>query len=203
VAVLLVMCAACSSAASQSVAPTTELGQLVVKPSESTAGYSRRQFGPAWADVDHNGCDTRNDVLNRDLKNKDWRPGTHFCVVIAGKLNDPYTGRTIVFEKAHADELQIDHVVALANAWKSGAATWTAARRKAFANDPENLLAVDGHENQSKGDGNASDYLPPATTYRCTYVRHQIDVKAKYRLSITPAEHDAMAKVLAACPVSS
>jgi hypothetical protein len=104
-----------------------------------------------------------------------------------------------VFQKAHADQVQIDHVVALADAWRSGAASWTAERRKAFANDPHNLLAVDGHENQSKGDGSASEYLPPDATFRCSYIQGQITVKSEYQLSVTPAEHDAMAKVLATC----
>jgi hypothetical protein len=196
---LLLLCAACGSAPAEPAASASGLDRLAVKPAGSMTGYSRAQFGPAWADVDHNGCDTRNDVLNRDLKNKDWRPGTHGCVVVDGKLHDPYTGRTIVFQKAHADQVQIDHVVALADAWRSGAASWTAERRKAFANDPHNLLAVDGHENQSKGDGSASEYLPPDATFRCSYIQGQITVKSEYQLSVTPAEHDAMAKVLATC----
>jgi hypothetical protein len=176
------------------------LTTLMVKGRGPKTGYEREQFGAAWSDVDRNGCDTRNDVLNRDLTAKEWRPGTHQCVVIAGVLHDPYTGRRLVFAKAEAWEVQIDHVVALSDAWQKGAAQWDDVRRRAFANDPLNLLAVDGPTNLRKGDGDAATWLPPARAYRCRYVARQIAVKAKYALSVTPAEHDAMARVLSRCP---
>jgi hypothetical protein len=176
------------------------LATLQVKGRAPKTGYDRDQFGPAWADADRNGCDTRNDVLARDLTGETFRAGTHRCVVLTGRLADPYTGRTIAFRKARASAVQIDHVVPLADAWQTGAFGWPADRRLAFANDPLNLLAVDGPTNQAKGDGDAATWLPPARSYRCRYVARQIAVKAKYRLWATPAESAALARVLAGCP---
>jgi hypothetical protein len=163
-------------------------------------GYSRDQFGAAWADVDRNGCDTRNDMLNRDLAHKQWRPRTNGCVVVAGVLHDPYTGHRLVFAKANADAVQIDHVVALSDAWQKGAAQWDANRRLQFANDPLNLLAVDGPTNLSKSDGDAATWLPPQRSYRCRFVARQVAVKAKWKLAVTAAERDAIARVLVRCP---
>jgi hypothetical protein len=174
--------------------------QLTVKGRAPKTGYAREQFGPAWADVDRNGCDTRDDILNRDLTAKQWRPSTHGCVVIAGLLADPYTGRSIPFTKADAAAVQIDHVVALSDAWQKGAATWSPARRLAFANDPLNLLAVDGPSNAQKSDGDTATWLPPNRPYRCRFVARQVAVKAKWELWVTAAERDAMARVLAKCP---
>ena len=176
------------------------LDQLVVKGRAPKTGYSRAQFGAAWADVDRNGCDTRDDILNRDLHDKQWRPGTHGCVVIAGRLTDPYTGRALVFAKANAAAVQIDHVVALSDAWQKGAARWDPARRRAFANDPLNLLAVDGPTNARKGDGDTATWLPPVKSYRCQFVARQVAVKARWKIWVTAAERAAMARVLARCP---
>ena len=178
----------------------TVLATLAVKGRAPKTGYSREQFGPAWADVDRNGCDTRDDVLNRDLDDKQWRPGTHGCVVVAGRLVDPYTGRLIVFAKADAEAVQIDHVVSLSDAWQKGAAGWSSSRRRAFANDRLNLLAVDGPTNAQKSDGDTATWLPPRKSYRCRFVARQVAVKARWRLWITQAEHDAMARVLSRCP---
>jgi hypothetical protein len=178
----------------------TVLATLVVKGRAPKTGYSREQFGPAWADVDRNGCDTRDDVLNRDLADKQWRPGTHGCVVVAGRLVDPYTGRPLVFAKADAQAVQIDHVVSLSDAWQKGAARWDAIRRRAFANDPLNLLAVDGSVNAQKGDGDTATWLPPRKAYRCAFVARQVAVKARWRLWVTSAEREAMARVLSRCP---
>jgi hypothetical protein len=176
------------------------LATLSVKGRGPKTGYAREEFGPAWADVDRNGCDTRNDVLNRDLAAKEWRPSTHGCVVVAGVLRDPYTGRRLVFAKADAAAVQIDHVVALSDAWQKGAARWDATRRESFANDPLNLLAVDGPTNAQKSDGDAATWLPPQRSYRCRFVARQVAVKAKWKLSVTPAERDAIARVLSRCP---
>jgi hypothetical protein len=176
------------------------LATLAVKGRGPKTGYAREQFGAAWADVDRNGCDTRDDVLNRDLAAKEWRPGTHGCVVVAGVVRDPYTGRRLVFAKVDAAAVQIDHVVALSDAWQKGAAQWDAIRRRAFANDPLNLLAVDGPTNTQKSDGDAATWLPPQRSYRCQFVARQVAVKAKWSLSVTQAEHDAIARVLARCP---
>ena len=176
------------------------LARLPLSDGASVGGYRRARFGPAWADVDHNGCDTRNDVLNRDLRDLRWRPGTHGCVVLAGDLVDPYSGTRMAFAKSAADAIQIDHVVALGDAWRTGSARWSDARRVQFANDPLNLLAVSGALNNAKGDRDASGWLPPSAAFRCPYVARQIAVKAKWGLSVTPAERAAMARVLLSCP---
>jgi hypothetical protein len=202
VALLVVFGAGANSVAGATSSSRADdvLATLAVKGRAPKTGYAREQFGPAWADVDRNGCDTRDDVLNRDLLAKEWRPGTHDCVVVAGVLRDPYTARRLVFAKADASAVQIDHVVALSDAWQKGAAQWDTDRRRAFANDALNLLAVDGPTNAQKSDGDAATWLPPQRSYRCRFVARQVAVKAKWRLSVTQAEHDAIARVLSRCP---
>jgi hypothetical protein len=175
------------------------LAALAVKGRAPKTGYAREQFGRAWADVDRNGCDTRDDILRRDLVGPTFRPGARACVVLSGTLTDPYTGAQIPFEHG-VTGVDIDHVVALGDAWAKGASQWPPERRLALANDPLNLLAVDASANRSKGDGDAATWLPPSRAYRCKYVARQIAVKAKYQLSLTQAEHDAMAAILSACP---
>jgi hypothetical protein len=155
-------------------------------------------FGSAWLDVDRNGCDTRNDILARDLTEiaKSGR-----CRVLTGTLADPYTGTQIMFVRGNATstKVQIDHVVALQNAWITGAQQLTQDKREALANDPRNLLAVDGPTNSAKGARDAATWLPPSKSFRCAYVARQIEVKAAYGLWVAPAEHDAMERVLGAC----
>ncbi|WP_432573143.1 GmrSD restriction endonuclease domain-containing protein [Kineococcus sp. SYSU DK005] len=165
-------------------------------------GYSRDQFGDGWVDVDHNGCDSRNDVLARDLTGETFKPGTRDCVVAAGTLADPYSGTTIAFTRGEdtSSAVQIDHVVALSDAWQKGAQQWEVAKRVAFANDGLELLAVDGPLNGQKGDGDAATWLPPNRAYRCTYVARQVAVKATWGLWVTAAERDAIAGVLNSCP---
>jgi len=176
------------------------LATLPVKGRAPQTGYDRDQFGPAWSDVDRNGCDTRNDVLARDLTEETLKPGTHDCVVLTGTLADPYTGQTIAFERGDGSSVDIDHVVALGNSWQTGSFGWDEARRTAFANDPLNLLAVDYSANRQKGDGDAATWLPASTGYRCAYVARQVAVKSDYGLWVTQAEHDAIARVLDTCP---
>ncbi|MGY1637720.1 DUF1524 domain-containing protein [Geodermatophilus sp. SYSU D00742] len=178
------------------------LGELEVKGRAPSTGYERDRFGDGWVDVDRNGCDTRNDVLARDLTGETFRPGTGDCVVLTGTLADPYSGRTIEFRRGEdtSDDVQIDHVVALSDAWQKGAQGWDAERRTAFANDPLNLLAVDGPLNMQKGDGDAATWLPPNRSYRCAYVARQVAVKAGYGLWMTRAERNAAATVLSGCP---
>lgn len=181
----------------------SELAGLDVKGRAPKTGYDREQFGPAWADVDRNGCDTRNDVLARDLTGVTFEAGTHDCVVLTGTLQDPYTDQVIAFERGpRSAEVQIDHVVALSDAWQKGAQQWDAGTRRQFANDPANLLAVDGPANGAKGDGDAATWLPPSTGYRCAYVVRQVRVKAAYGLWVTQAEHDAMHRQLDGCAVA-
>jgi hypothetical protein len=176
-----------------------ELPQLRVQPAAAMTGYSRDRFGPAWEDVDDNGCDTRDDVLERDLQRIQVKTGG--CVVARGTLHDPYTGKTIHFVRgvATSTAVQIDHVVALAAAWRTGAATWKPARRLAYANDPTVLLAVDGPANEAKGDSDAAEWLPPRQSFDCRYVARQIAIKTKYHLWLTSPEHTAMATLVAGC----
>ena len=176
------------------------LNTLPVKGRAPKTGYSRAQFGDAWSDIDHNGCDTRNDILNRDLTAKQHK-NSRGCVVISGILNDPYTGKVINFMRGKdtSEQVQIDHVVALSDAWQSGAQEISAQERLQLANDPENLLAVDGPANQQKSDSDAATWLPANASFRCSYVARQIRVKAKYRLWVKPAEKEAMINVLTPC----
>jgi hypothetical protein len=189
------------SAASE-VTASSVLSSLPVKGRAAKTGYTRAQFGQAWADVDRNGCDTRNDMLKRDLTNVEFKVKTRDCVVLAGVLLDRYSGETINFARGNdtSMEVQIDHVVALSNAWQTGAFKLTLVQRTAFANDPMNLFAVKGRLNSQKGDGDAATWLPPLKSFRCTYVAQQIAVKAKYSLWVTAPEKEAMVRILTACP---
>ena len=196
-----------TSAAGVSVALLSALPGLQIKGRAPMTGYTRAQFGPAWTDDNdepfgHNGCDTRNDVLRRDLRNVSIKPNTNACVVAAGTLHDPYTATLISFVRGSATSsaVQIDHVVALADAWQTGAQPWSSDKRRDLANDPLNLIAVDGPTNERKGAADAASWLPPNKAFRCAYVARQVAVKSKYRLWMTRAEHDASAGVLSRCP---
>jgi hypothetical protein len=189
-----------SSAAPQTALATVSL--LEVKGRAPKTGYDRDLFGSGWVDVDRNGCDTRNDVLARDLEPETFKAGTHDCVVLTGTLVDPYSATTIGFVRGNetSSAVQIDHVVALSDAWQKGAQAWAETRRVSFANDPMNLLAVDGPLNMQKGDGDAATWLPPNKAYRCAYVARQVGVKYTYGLWVTDAERNAMVSVLSTCP---
>lgn len=175
---------------------------LTVKGRAPKTGYSRDQFGPAWKDIDANGCDQRNDILNRDLTNITHKAGTNGCIVLTGTLIDPFSGKKIDFERGQktSHKVQIDHVVALSDAWQKGAQQWDFDKRLQFANDPLNLLAVDGPLNAQKGDGDAATWLPPNKAFRCQYVAQLVGVKHAYSLWVTQAEQDAMVRVLSSCP---
>jgi hypothetical protein len=176
------------------------LGTLPVKGRAPMTGYSRARFGPAWLDADRNGCDTRNDVLRRDLTAVVLDPDTHGCVVLRGVLPDPYLGTDLPFARGPGDQVDIDHVVALGDAWATGAFRLDIAQRAALANDPLNLLAVDAHSNRAKGDADAATWLPAYRSFRCAYVARQVAVKQKYGLWVTPAERAAILRVLDRCP---
>ncbi len=137
-----------------------------------------------------------------DLTDVVAKPGTRDCVILSGTLLDPYTGSAISFLRGQetSTEIQIDHVVALSDAWQKGAQQLDAAARRGFANDPLNLLAVQGRANQQKGDGDAATWLPPVKSLRCQYVARQVAVKFTYDLWMTEAEHDASARILSDCP---
>lgn len=176
------------------------LATLPVKGKAPKSGYDRTgDFGSAWLDVDRNGCDTRNDILARDLT-AIVRSGS--CRILSGTLAEPYTGTRVAFVRGAATSslVQIDHLVALSNAWQTGAQQLTQEQRVSLANDPLNLLAADGRANAQKGDGDAATWLPAAKSFRCTYVARQISVKVAYGLWVAPAERDAMARVLSTCP---
>ena len=163
-------------------------------------GYDRVVvFGSSWMDIDDNGCDTRNDILARDLTEVS-RSGE--CKVLSGTLVSAYSGATVNFVRGASTSaaVQIDHLVALSNAWQTGAQQISQAQREALANDPLNLQAVEGALNQQKSDSDAASWLPPLKSYRCEYVARQISVKAAYGLWVTQAEHDVMVDVLASCP---
>lgn len=173
------------------------LDTLPVKGRAPKTDYSRAQFGNGWAVRD--GCDTRNVILHRDLKNVVVGED---CKVLSGTLQDPYTASTVEFKRGSgtSDDVQIDHVVALSDAWQKGAQQLSTAEREQLANDPLELLAVDGKTNQEKGAGDAATWLPPNKAFRCIYVARQIAVKAKYRLWVTQAEHTAIRQILGSCP---
>jgi hypothetical protein len=176
------------------------LAKLPIKGRAPKTGYARTQFGNGWALK--NGCDTRNIILHRDLANVITNEK---CQVVSGLLHDPYTGKDIQFERGAdtSGAIQIDHVVALSDAWQTGAQQLTADRRQQLANDPLELLAVDGPANQQKSDGDAATWLPPNKVFRCQYVARQVAVKQAYGLWVTQAEHDAIAGILASCPGQS
>lgn len=176
------------------------LETLPIKGRAPKTGYDRDlQFGNGWLDVDRNGCDTRNDILQRDLASIVLSGP---CKVMSGMLISPFTGETVDFVRGNTTStlVQIDHIVALSNAWQTGAQQLSKEQRIAFANDPLNLLAVDGRSNSQKGEGDAATWLPKQKSIRCAYVARQVSVKAKYTLWVTQPEHDAIAGVLDGCP---
>ena len=174
------------------------LAALPTKGRAPKTGYKRSQFGDGWAKA--GGCDTRNVILRRDLANTVL--GDDNCKVQVGALSDPYTGQRIAFKRGanSSGAVQIDHVVALSNAWQTGAQQLSSEQRISLANDPLELLAVDGPANQQKGDGDAATWLPSNKPFRCQYIARQIAVKKKYSLWVTPPERTAMERILASCP---
>ena len=181
---------------------------LPVKGRAPKTGYSRDQFGVAWTDsmdiaYGHNGCDTRNDILGRDLVKKTYKAGTQNCKVLTGTLPyEPYLGlRNYKFSTAGGFDMSLDveHLVALGDAWQKGAQQLTKTKRTELANDPINLMMTDPGQNRSKGDADAATWLPKNKAYRCTYIVKQVNVKTKYHLFVTKAEQDAMLRVLKTC----
>lgn len=174
------------------------LSALPAKGRAPKTGYSRNQFGDGWARS--GGCDTRNQILARDLTDITYEINS--CLVASGTLQDPYTGKVIRFTRGSQTSslVQIDHVVALSDAWQKGAQLLTPSLREQLANDPLELLAVDGPANQNKGDGDAATWLPSNKAFRCAYVARQISVKLKYSLWVTAAEKDAVSNILKKCP---
>lgn len=170
------------------------LGTLAVGDQAPPTPYARDEFGSGWATV--NGCETRAVILNRDLQNTVIGDE---CRIIGGSLDDPYTGTIITYDPAQPSAIQIDHVVALSDAWRSGAWLLSDERRRQFANDPLELLAVSGAQNQEKGDGAAHEWLPPQRAFHCQYAARQVAIKLKYGLWVAQPEKAALEKVLSGC----
>jgi hypothetical protein len=197
--------AAPTADATASAAALAALASIPTKGRAPKTGYKRELFGPAWKDVDlpptypKNGCDQRNDVLRRDLSAVALKPGTHDCVVLSGKLADPYTGTTVDFVRGSGPGVDIDHLVPLSDAWQKGAQTWDQDKRERLANDPANLAASSAAANRSKGDGDLATWLPPNRAHWCTYTASIVNVKASYGLWMTPAEHERARQILTDC----
>lgn len=193
-----------SPSPSEDISIPAEVGELLeslpVKGKAPKTGYQRTEkFGSAWRDVDSNGCDTRNDILTRDLDVTEMKGDG--CTILSGVLHDDYSGETIDFTRGQATsaKVQIDHKVALMNAWLTGAQQLTQEERVALANDPANLTAVKGKVNAQKSAGDAATWLPPNKSYRCEYVSDQVRVKSKYHLWVTKAEKEAITRELGRC----
>lgn len=179
---------------------TEVLKHLTIKGRAPKTGYTRSAFYDRWPTIE--GCSLRQRIIKRELgATAILNPDNH-CTVISGEFTEPYTGAHLIFTSPSefAKKIQIDHVVALSDAWQKGAQYLSPNIRFQIATDPLNLLAVDSSANQQKGDGDAATWLPPNKAFRCQYVARQVSVKYKYTLSVTQAEHDAIARILATCP---
>jgi hypothetical protein len=183
-----------------------QLDALEIEPRDPHgARYDRDAFGSAWTDVDGNGCNQRDDVLLRDAVPDSVsvaEQGGCDHDVLAGTWVDPYTGRTSTFDDLkdprQSQAIQIDHVVPLAEAWRSGASTWTAQRRHSFANDLDVLLAADGPTNAAKGDGDPASWRP-RQAFQCEYAVRWVAVKSEWGLAADRSEERALREMLAAC----
>ena len=178
---------------------TEVLEKLEIKGRAPKTGYSREEFYKTWPTIE--GCSLRQRIIKREL-GETAKLDADQCTVLAGDFIEPYTGQNLIFyEKTDLSKgVQIDHVVALSDAWQKGAQNLSAETRFALATDPLNLLAVDSSANQQKSDGDAATWLPKNKVFRCQYIARQISVKHKYNLWVTQAEHDAMSRVLQTCP---
>ena len=196
----LVICIPSHTALATAPSALSVLNKLEVKGRAAKTGYTRSQF-PHWSDPDRNGCDSRNDILKRDLRVISFKEGTRDCKVIMGELIDPFSGKKILFNlNLSTSNIDIDHIVSLSNAWQTGAAYFDKEARSNIANDPLNLMAVDATLNRQKGDGDAATWLPPLKSFRCAYVARQVAVKSKYKLWVTSPEKSAISKILSKCP---
>lgn len=176
------------------------LEELPVRGRTTKAGYSRDEFYSSWPTID--GCSLRQRIIRRELGDSAVISSEDNCTVISGEFDEPYTGSHMIFyqKSDFSSGIQIDHVVALSDAWQKGAQKLSKSRRYELATDPLNLLAVDAKTNQGKSDGDAASWLPPNKKFRCTYVTRQISVKYKYSLWVTEAEKNAIKNVLTSCP---
>ena len=177
----------------------TLLEQLPPVSAPPGQDYDRDEFGQRWADIDRNGCDTRNDMLGRDLIEATFKPGTHDCVVLTGILHDPYTGETVDFTRLSEgyQPVQVDHVIPLAAAWDAGASGWTSEQRTQFANDPANLQVTTA--NQSKGSRGPASWMPPAADYACEYATRYVELAHHYDLALPEEDRAALRGTLTGC----
>jgi hypothetical protein len=180
-----------------------ELGQLVVARNQDSGSYQRSAFGPGWGGYGYypklpDGCEARDEVLRRDLS--DVKAGDrNACIIFSGVLHDPYTGKELPYSRYQASDIEIDHVVALGAAWRSGAAKWSGERRLEFANDINNMLAVDKRANNDKSSKTPDQWRPPEEGYWCQYAERWVGIKSRYGLTVTAAEKTALEQMLAAC----
>lgn len=176
---------------------TDILDQLEIKGRAPKTGYSREEFYSGWPTIE--GCSLRQRIIRREFGETAILDG---CNVIAGEFDEPYTGEHLKFTERDqiSKGIQIDHVVALSDAWQKGAQNVEQSVRYQIATDPLNLLAVDASANQGKSDGDAATWLPSNKKFRCQYVARQVSVKYKYKLWVTEAEKEAINKVLTNCP---
>ena len=186
-------------------AARAKLDRLAVINGTTGHDYDRQMFGQTWADVDRNGCDTRNDILRRDLDHVRIKAGTHGCKVLSGILSDPYSGAVVQFTSGPETswDVQIDHVVPLAWAWRHGADDWTTQRRTEFANDPQNLLATTAEVNMSKSDSGPSEWLPNSAAEKCDYASTYIDVLTAWDLAINGDDRTRLRQILTRCTASA
>ena len=197
---------AVSCTASESVARAVSSSAALTGEGTHGDGYARAKFGEAWADVDGNGCDTRNDILARYVTED--RLAANRCTVLSGRLKDPYTSAELAFRRGTPQPVQIDHIVSLHTAWHAGASKWNNTRRRAFANDPTNLLPTT--LNSTKGDRapaalfaatrDSRDKWKPSPAGQCTYARRFTLAAAEWNLTLGAADRAALAQMLARCP---
>lgn len=186
---------------------STTAGVVPARP--DVPGYDRScksghscVFGPAWSDdVDvqwgHNGCDQRSDLMRDKLAQVELKAGTNGCVVARGVLHDLYTGRTVTYERAGNTEVVADHVVPLAAAWDLGAAQWTPAKRRDFANDPRNLILTTRSANLAKSDKTPGEWMPARGL--CQYATTYLEVAAAYGVALTMADEKALSSASRSC----
>jgi len=181
---------------------TRELAELTTAKSQNSASYQRSAFGPGWGGYGYypklpGGCEARDEVLRRDLSGV--KAGDqNVCIIFSGVLHDPYTGKELSYSRYKSSDIQIDHVVALGAAWRSGASTWSADRRVEFANDINNMLAVDGDANNDKGSKTPDQWRPPRDFW-CPYAERWVGIKRLYALTVTAQERSALADMLGTC----
>lgn len=176
-----------------------ELLAGIPTPTATDGSYDRERFGPRWADVNHSGCDTRNEMLAQSMTEVVFKPGTHECVVLSGTFYDPYIGETVSFVRISEgyQPVQVDHVVSLSASWTVGSSHWTDEKRLQFANDPANLQVTTA--NQDKGDSTPSEWLPPADDYVCDYAIRYVTVTHAYELALTEPDRHTLEHILTKC----